>query len=295
MAHDPRRVFLTFGDARLERSLRRIRREAEAMEAFDEILCYDERDLSPAFRARWADRLVQGTRGYGYWVWKPEILLRTLETMREGELLLYLDVGCRLIPTGKARLEEYFRMALEAPSGIVVTILSKDFPVRDWSKGDLLDYFGVRDRPDIVDAPQMQAGTLFIRKCPRAVALLERWAKVWEEDFALIDDSPSRSPNLPGFREHRHDQSALSILASLDGGVTAFASGECNPQRRLPGGSPDWSSMDPSLPIWQRRDKAFHYPLKWHWIRFLAHIAPSKAMRERLRKQYRAIPPKEVH
>ena len=110
IAKGTRWVFLTFADRRLERTLRRIRREARAMGCFDAIHALDERDLSPAFRARFADKLRPEVRGFGYWVWKPEILLRQLERMEEGEELLYTDAGCRLNPEGRVRLEDWERL-----------------------------------------------------------------------------------------------------------------------------------------------------------------------------------------
>ena len=290
----PRRVFLTFADRRLDKTLRRIRREAEAMGAFDEIRVWDERNLSPAFRARWANKLRPDIRGFGYWVWKPEIILRTLDGMKEGEILLYVDAGCRLIKTGQARLEVYFKMAEEAPRGIVAVDTSLENADRYWCKGDLLDYFGVRDRPDLLDTPSIQDGTIFVRKCPQTMDFIRRWAAVWEEDFALVDDSPSHSPDLPGFREHRHDQAVFSLLAKMAGDIVTIPGTECNPTKRLPSGSPDWSTMSPVMPIWHRRDKAFHYPLRWHLLRLASRIAPRKETRRRLRETYRAIPPKHA-
>lgn len=289
----PRHVFLTFADRRMEKSLRRIGREARAMRAFSEVRVCDERDLSPDFRERFGRWLRPGVRGFGYWVWKPELILRTLEGMDAGGCLLYVDGGCRLLRSGRVRLEAYFEMARQAPTGIVGTRL-EGYCDRNWAKGDLLDRLGVRDCPDILDSATLQAGTLIVRKCPEAIAFLRRWAALWAEDFALMDDTPSRSPNDPTFREHRHDQAAFSILAKLDGGVWSVPASECFPNARLRDGAPDWSGMDACFPIWHRRDKAFHYPLRWHLLRWASRLAPMKKTRRRLREAYRAIPPKTL-
>ena len=288
-----RRVFVTFADARLDKTLRRIRREARRMGCFDEIHALTERDLEATFRGRFADKLRPEVRGFGYWVWKPEVILRQLERLREGEGLLYVDAGCHLNPKGLGRLEDYFAMAARAPTGIVATRLD-DYVDRNWTKGDLIDRLGVRDRADLLDSPTIQSGTLFIRKCPEAERFLRRWAGLWDEDFALMDDTPSRSPNAPAFREHRHDQSAFSLLAKLDGGIRTFPASECFPKAKLPSGSPDWSAMDPRMPIWHCRDKAFHYPLRWHLLRLASRLAPSRSCRLRLRERYRAIPPQSA-
>ena len=41
---------------------------------------------------------------------------------------------------------------------------------------------------------------------------VDEWLR-FAAQSSLIDDSPSKAPNYPGFREHRHDQSIFSLLS----------------------------------------------------------------------------------
>ena len=41
---------------------------------------------------------------------------------------------------------------------------------------------------------------------------MQEWLEAFYKHFELIDDSPSTIPNLPEFRENRHDQSVWSVL-----------------------------------------------------------------------------------
>lgn len=284
-----KKILLTFADSRLSKTLLRLRREAKAMKTFDKILIHSESDLDATFRARFADVLRPGIRGFGYWVWKPEQVLRTLETMSEGDVLLYVDAGCRLIPTGRKRLLEYFDMT-EASSTGRVGVTIPGHAIGEWTKGDLLDYFAIRDREEILRSDALASGTFLVRKNEDNVALIRKWLTVYEKDFSLITDAPSRSPNLPGFREHRHDQSAFSILMRLHG-CTLIDGSECYPPGRKPSGSPDWSTMDRSKPVWHYRDKAFRYPPRWHLLRFASRLMPLRRWRQALRDHYRAIEP----
>ena len=157
--------FLSFANSALDgliRSpLKRIRRQAESMGVFeDRIRVWTENDLDEDFRVKMKDRLISGSRGYGYWCWKPQIVLQLLREMKDGDVLLYADAGCHLNPKGLTRLMDYFNLARE--HGIVAfqarsmdgsrkDDLTQHFlPDGEWCKGDLLDNFGVRDNAAVV-------------------------------------------------------------------------------------------------------------------------------------------------
>ncbi|MDR0868865.1 MAG: hypothetical protein LBP75_10415 [Planctomycetota bacterium] len=213
MADSYRKVFCAFADSRLKMSLRRIGQQAEQMRTYDAIYLYDETRLDADFYARFRDKFP--LRGFGYWAWKPQIILQTLAQMDDGDILHYADAGCHLNPHWQAveRLNEYF--ALTAASGILAFAQSSRFLEKDWTKGDLLDYFKVRDREDICRSAQILSGCFLVKKCPASLAIVEKFRQVFDRNFSLVDDSPSKSANLDGFVEHRHDQSVWSILAKL--------------------------------------------------------------------------------
>ncbi|WP_216901300.1 hypothetical protein [Synechococcus sp. CCY 9618] len=222
------RVLVTFTDQRMKAARRRLCRQAKEMEVYTEIVGASQKDLDLAFRQRFQAYLTPEHRGFGYYAWKPQIVLQTLERLNDGDLLHWIDSGCHLNPVGRQRLREFFTMAEEAPSGIQgfaclppngsLLYRGRQFPDQGeahWTKGDLLDQLSVRDRPEITGTQQLGATTFFLRKCPASMDFIRHWIRVFSEDFSLIDDRPSRSPNLEGFREHRHDQSIYSILGKL--------------------------------------------------------------------------------
>lgn len=284
----PRRVLVSFADARMWRTNRRIRRQAEAMHVYDEVHILNESALHPEFRARYAHWLIPGSRGFGYWVWKPQVILQTLECLRDGDLLQYTDAGCHLRPAGRARLMEYFALAGADPLGLIAFQAKPwrggageaafSLPEAHWTKGDLLDHFGVRDRPDITGSGTIGAGILFMRKSSMIVDFIRSWLAVYEADFTLADDSPSQSPNLPGFREHRHDQSIFSVLCKLRQVTTLSAFEYWYPSVQDPT-YPDWSAIT-DRPIWALRDKELG--VADHWRQGL-HRLPAVVRRSLLR------------
>jgi hypothetical protein len=86
---------------------------------------------------------------------------------------------------------------------------------KQYTKGEVFDYFGVRDNKSIFPS-QICSGIIFIKKCQKSIKIIEKWLKVFYDDFSLVDDTPSKSPNFNEFIENRHDQSIWSILAKLN-------------------------------------------------------------------------------
>jgi hypothetical protein len=261
-----KKIFLTFASSDLKQSLSRIEKQAQALDFYDQLYFYTEHDLSPEFFDRFRQHLQIGSRGYGYWCWKPQILLQLLDKMNEGDVIQYTDAGCHLNIKGIERLTDYFNLAKNAKNGILAfqagtpgSELQCDqrqfplFPDEEWIKGDLLDYFGVRDNKEVVTTPTIGAGIIFIRKCPQSLQLIQEWLEVIEADFHFIDDTPSRSPNMSVFREHRHDQAIFSLLCKKHGVVKLSCFEYWYPSKNN-SLKPDWSTLD-KFPIHAKRDK----------------------------------------
>lgn len=260
-----KKVFVSFASSDLWRSVKRITKQAEALQVFDEIYVCTEKDLDEDFLDVFRDKLKFGTRGFGYWCWKPQIILQTLDKMEEGDTLLYTDVGCHLRAQGKNRLLEYF--ALAEKHGIVAfqskPLFNDDLEVKEnilfeykWTKGDVLDYFKVRHNKSITHTGTIGAGILFINKTQAVQEMMGKWLETYKTDFSLLDDSPSQSPNLSGFIEHRHDQSIWSILCKQNHVFTLSAFEYAYPTKEF--GVLNWDKIK-EYPIWAIRDRDYGF------------------------------------
>lgn len=245
-----KKYFISFADSRMIAATTRIAKQAEDMNFFDEIHVMDESSLEPEFWSQWHHIMKLGTRGFGYWCWKPYVILRLMEKMPEGGFLLYCDAGCHLNPKGVDRLRDYIDMLNASSMGIKAfyTFFSElDVTEKRWTKGDVFDYFHCRDKKDITDTLQIATTQILLRKCDFTMKFLREWNQVWYDNFHLIDDSPSVSPNFPGFIENRHDQSIFSVLYKLKG-CTPLPSGETDVA--------DYTNME-RFPIWDVRDRGY--------------------------------------
>lgn len=253
------RVFCTFADSRLKLSLQRIEKQAYAMTAYDQIFIYDESKLDNAFVSKFTDQLKLGSRGYGYWSWKPQVILQTLAEMDDGDVLQYTDSGCHLNPNGRERLLEYFEITKCASSGILsfrtknaseISAGEKLYQNLEYkyNKGDVFDYFGVLENKEITHTPQFEGGIVFMRKDENTIKFVKQWINTFETNFDFINDSPSVIPNFPGFVDHRHDQSIYSVLCKLNSVQHLFSN-----EYYTDG---DWNTLR-KFPIWVKWDKDF--------------------------------------
>jgi hypothetical protein len=193
-----------------------------------------------------------------------------LNRIQYGDCLLYIDAGCHLNIRGKKRLLEYVKILEQEETGIVAFKAIQpteensslvydgrklfDQPNYRWIKGDLLNYFGVKDNPSVVNDQAIGSGVIFIRKCDRAISIIREWQQTIWHDFSLLDDAPSVSPNLAGFIEHRHDQAIWTLLCLKHRVKTLSAYEYWYPMKNAKKLKPDWLALD-KFPIHAKRDK----------------------------------------
>ena len=89
-----RSFFITFGNSHYKKSKVQLISDAETSMAFDLCISFSPENIDPHFRRQHA-HIFKQPRGYGYWLWKPYFILKTLSVMSAGDVLLYADSGCR--------------------------------------------------------------------------------------------------------------------------------------------------------------------------------------------------------
>lgn len=245
-------VLVSFADSRFRNSLRKIERQTRAF-PFTERHIHDETNcLTKAYWRRLKPWLYR--RGYGYWEWKARLVEHYMRQLAEGDILVYSDAGLWWNATPEAinRFGEYLAMLT---GGTEAVAFAQPYIEREWTKGDVLEALGAYDDSDIFDTPQFWGGLFLLRKSSATTRLLERWNDVNRRERELITDRRSLKPNKPGFKEHRHDQSAFSILVKkIPHGVVPFH------ETHITGGK-TWRDMD-AYPIQARRDKERDRPMR---------------------------------
>lgn len=208
-----KKFFITFGGPyqNYHEAVERLCKQAKEFNVFDEIIGYTEKDLQndEEFWGKHKDFISKNPRGYGYWLWKPYLILKKLKEMNEGDSLLFLDCGCELNINGKERFLTFFeKIKNKLIMGTGTCGSSNDL---NYTKNDLTKFCGMEN--DIkLGMDHMQPGQILLIKCDIIVKLYTEYYEIGSNNYNLIDDSPSITPNYHKFIEHRHDQSVLSLL-----------------------------------------------------------------------------------
>ena len=146
--------------------------------------------------------------GGGYWFFKAPLILNELNTLQNGDFLVWTDADLwdhigwlpDLIETmirGNKTLALYWQPTLE----------------RRWTKRDVYERFclDVYPKPE-ADVTRQYAGNFIVmRKSAELVNFMNDWESA-VADYQLLNDSPSVARNIGEFRKHRHDQSLLNAI-----------------------------------------------------------------------------------
>lgn len=222
-------TLLSFATLDLKRSIKRFAFQAQNSNYYDQIKIITPNDFSNHNKEKINKFLNQGKkRGYCYWYWKPLILLETLDKVKDGDIIHYLDIGFHINKNSNNRFNEYLDFLISFDRPLLAfqyfALNNKNsnginFPKREelkYTKADLFKYFGKLDNVEITHTPQFSAGNIFVKKDEKIKHFLLDWIEVFEKRFDLIDDTPSKLKNFEKFIENRHDQSVFSILCKIN-------------------------------------------------------------------------------
>jgi hypothetical protein len=203
------KYFITFsgGSQNYYDAGNRLLNQANNLNIFDRTILYTDDNLKNDlnFWPIHSNFITNNNRGYGYWLWKPYIIKKTMEMMNDNDILLYLDCGCELHINKLNIMSNFFN---EINSYYIYT--NKTKTEKQYNKMDLLLKFDANN-PEYLNSRQNEAGAIMFLVCNKTRELVNRWYEL-ACDYHNIDDSPSINQNLSCFIEHRHDQSIFSLL-----------------------------------------------------------------------------------
>jgi hypothetical protein len=102
-------VFITFSDG-IKYKYDRIIEEAKTSKFFKECIPYTLKDLDKNFIDKHTKFIENNSRGYGYWIWKPYIILQTMEKLNYNDIIIFSDSGSVVNPNGFKRLKYYYEI-----------------------------------------------------------------------------------------------------------------------------------------------------------------------------------------
>lgn len=199
-------VGVTFATPDFKWSAEVARQSALTVGCIDRFYVFTPDDLSELI-GQYPKIFQQGSRGFGFWSWKPEIMLRVMaDHMKTGDLLVYLDAGISFVSSVQPVVE-----GVRGRDGMLFRVgecTRKNYLQKFYTKRDTFDIMGTHHEKYYL-AYQLMGGLQVYRKNARTVSFLTGLRK-WCVTPCCIDDT-CRADNLPGFVDHRHDQSILTM------------------------------------------------------------------------------------
>ncbi|MDX3927123.1 MAG: hypothetical protein QHC90_15110 [Shinella sp.] len=190
-----------------------------ALEAgFDQAIAMGPEDIRGSDFWRANSGILEQPRGAGYWLWKPYLIGEVLKTLSPGDVLVYCDAGRSGYYRFRAFPHALVDLALRSGQGFLLgPALAQHGPLSRWTKRDCLILMQ-SDRPEFLRRPLIQATWSIWTTRPGAMEFLAAWLSFCLDRRCLTDEANSLgTPNHAGFRDHRHDQSILTLLAYRTG------------------------------------------------------------------------------
>lgn len=134
-----------------------------------------------------------------YWAWKPWICFNEVNSMKDGDILIYSDAGIEF--TGDIN---YVINSMYDD----IFLFSNGWKHSEWCKMDVMNAVGIKPGEE----KQVQASLMFFRVSTISKIFLSYW---WNYSLieGLITDEPSEATNVSTFAAARHDQSIIASLA----------------------------------------------------------------------------------
>ena len=208
-------VCISYGDESFKQSLEYNGKSALEIAKADEFYGYTPEDIDPEFKAK-NDYILSKGRGNGYWLWKPYFLYKTLtEKLNDGDYLIYSDAGIFYVDLAQKLVDFLNEKKAE------MYLHRLPHLEKEYTKRDAFILMGV-DGPFYAETGQFNAAFQVYRKSKFTEFFLGEYLYYAQDKRIITDDQNEMgAPNYEGFRDHRHDQSILSLLTKKYGQVNA--------------------------------------------------------------------------
>ncbi len=185
------------------------RLERSALPYFDKTINYTERDIEIDFFKKNIE-ILSRKRGFGYWLWKPYFILKTLQEIDEGDFCFYTDSSSRFVKSP----DHLFEKCKE--NGGILLFDNSEQKNRTWTKRDCFILMDM-DKQKYYETLQCSAGYQLYQKNVKSISFVKEFLAYCCNYNIVSDSSSIYGSELPEFRDHRHDQSVLSLLAVKHG------------------------------------------------------------------------------
>jgi hypothetical protein len=171
---------------------------------FDKVYSYSPEDIDDDFKSK-NSNILSKKRGAGLWLWKPYFFYKVLnEEIVEEEFLFYCDASSFFIRSIKP-LIKHMKISNKDIMCFSLPLLEKE-----WTSKKVLEYFKASD--DVINSNQILANFLIVKKTKKTLAFAKEWLELCKNKELMLFDSKKKIRATSDFKDHRFDQSILSLL-----------------------------------------------------------------------------------
>jgi hypothetical protein len=174
---------------------------------FNEVYPYRSENVKTGIFYEENKEILDNERGDGYWLWKPKIILDSLEKMEYGDVLVYTDAGDELLDNILYHIKNH--------------VDTYDYYFTNWggdrwyqkicTKRDCFILMGC-DEEVYHNTPQMEAGFIIVKKTDQNITFINEYFYFCKNKNIITDIPNEYGENFHNWQFHRHDQSILTNL-----------------------------------------------------------------------------------
>lgn len=183
---------------------------------FDHIVNYSRKHIAPEYIA--ANPILNDPRGAGYWLWKPYIILETLNKTPDGTIIMYADTGLVI----RQPIEDYFASGLSMPNKDILLFAypphENGLAARAASKDTFIALNCLTE--ECRNSHHVWAGIIVLRNSVASRKFISDWLHACEQTDLLL--GVTKTENFPEFTHHQHDEGILGVLAARENAIVAF-------------------------------------------------------------------------
>jgi hypothetical protein len=200
-----KKIHISYANQRYAKSLKSLEKSSLEVGKVDKYIPYTREWLETTEFYKKNKYILDKPRGGGYWIWKPYIILETLESCEDGDVVLYSDAGVTVINN----LQSLYDLASEHGK---IIFQNAGHINKLWTKRDCYVLMNC-DEEKYWNGLQVTATFSLWQKKPETIEFLKEYQRYLRDPRIVTDD-----PNMCGranfleFKDHRHDQSVLSIM-----------------------------------------------------------------------------------
>jgi len=211
--------FLTYGTKNFDISAKHITKLAEKSNFFEKCIYMKPNDIDYNFKKKY-EPIFSSPRGAGFWIWKHKIIKDCLDSIGDGDIVVYSDSGSSFNYSAKKRFYQYIEMLNDSEYSNFRIECEKQHIERDWTTKQLFEYFNIDPYSTIGESTQFEATQMIFIKSKETIEYFNDFSRVVDYDMFLISDMYNDVNQLDSFKENRHDQSIFSLLSKTRGCVS---------------------------------------------------------------------------